>query len=336
LVELSIIIVNYKSEQLIANCLKTLFAETRTIKYEVIIVDNASGAESEQFITSLYPAIRWIQMGYNAGFARANNEGIRHSNAAIILLLNPDTLIENGAIENTFNDFKDSTYVAAGVQLLNTDRTPQISGNYFVKGGLNYLLPLPYLGNFIRWLGMTTGVKKPNVPEAKGIVTVDWINGAFLMVKKTAIERVGLMDEDFFLFAEETEWCGRLKKAGELCIFGDYHVIHLQGETANISFASSGKGYCNLSDRKGLQIMISNLLRIRKQFGSLWLLIIFLFYFVEMIIFPISLLIAKIISGKKTLFHWYQVSGYISNVFKVTRLLPKMIANQPYFYKVLD
>ena len=93
--------------------------------------------------------------------------------------------------------------MACGVQLLNVDRTPQISGNYAMKGGLNYLLPLPFIGNILKFFATILKVKKPNIPEAKDVVEVDWINGVFLMVKKQAIDIAGLMDEDFFLYAEE-------------------------------------------------------------------------------------------------------------------------------------
>ena len=77
-------------------------------------------------------------------------------------------------------------------------------------------MALPYSGRFIRWRGYTFKIKKTNVAEAHGTVEVDWINGAFLMVKKEAIEKAGLMDEDFFLYFEEIEWCSRLRKAGKL------------------------------------------------------------------------------------------------------------------------
>ena len=66
------------------------------------------------------------------------------------------------------------------------------------------------------------------------------------MVKREAIDKAGLMDEDFFLYAEESEWCGRLRKVGRICLFGELNVIHLQGETINQAFGSDGKGYYNL------------------------------------------------------------------------------------------
>ena len=240
--QLSIIIVNFKSPELTVDCLATVYGQTRTIDFEVILVDNNSADNSRELICESYPEVQWIAMDYNAGFARANNAGIRRARGEVILLLNSDTLNVNSAIENCFLKFIDSTYVACGVQLLNTDGTPQISGNYVMKGGLNHLLPLPYVGKLIRWAGNLFSVRKPNVPDASDEVKVDWINGAFLMVRKSAIDRAGVLDEDFFLYAEEAEWCSRLRKVGEMCIYGQFKVVHLQGASADKTFQSRQKG----------------------------------------------------------------------------------------------
>ena len=331
--ELSIIIINYKSGQLVADCIQSIYKQKSAFSYEIIVVDNNSEDNSSQKITGLFPQVIWIEMNYNSGFARANNEGIKRSKGETVLLLNADTIIENNAIEKCYNYLTNSLYIGCGVQLLNADRTPQISGNYAMKGGLNYLLPLPFLGNALKFFATIFKVKKPNVPDAKGIVEVDWINGAFLMVKKSAINKAGLMDEDFFLYAEEAEWCSRLKKTGKLCIYGDLNIIHLQGETSNEIFESSGKGYFNLFDRKGLQIMLSNLVRIRKEFGIAWFLLILSVYVAEIPVFFIGVFISKIFSSKKYSFH--QVKNYAGNIFNILKLSPAIIRNHPYFYKVL-
>ncbi|MBN9380258.1 MAG: glycosyltransferase family 2 protein [Chitinophagaceae bacterium] len=333
---LSIIIVNYKSPGLVLDCLRTVYAQTtNTVGFEVIVVDNASGDDSRERILDAFPSVRWIQMGYNAGFARANNEGIRGSRGDAVLLLNSDTLIEDRAIEECYQRLSSSDYVACGVQLLNPDRTPQISGNFFMKGGLNYLLPLPYLGDLVKKAGMFFNVSKPNVPDAIDLVEVDWINGAFLMVKKDAIEKAGLLDEDFFLYAEEAEWCSRLRKLGKLCIFGHLHVVHLQGASANETFGSEGKGYYNLYDRKGLQIMLSNFVRIRKQFGVGWFLLLLAFYVLEIPVFFIGVLLARIFRGGRSLFSFAQFLKYCKNIVFVTGKSVHIIRNKPYFYKVL-
>lgn len=330
---LSIIIINYKSAQLVYDCLQSIYALKSANEFEIIVVDNHSKDGSREKIISLFPQVIWIEMDYNAGFARANNAGIKKSNGKLVLLLNADTIIENNAIERCVNEFYPSEFIACGVQLLNMDGSAQISGNYAMKGGLNYLLPLPFIGPILKSFANTFGVKKPNVPDATGVVEVDWINGAFLMVKKKAIEKAGLLDEDFFLYAEEAEWCSRLKKVGKLCIYGDIHVIHLQGETSNETFKSSGKGYMNLFDRKGRQIILSNLVRIRKEFGVAWFVIILSVYTLEIPVFFIGVLISKIFFSKK--YSFSQTKNYAENVFSIIKLSGKIISGKPYFYKVL-
>ncbi len=331
--ELSIIIVNYKSPELIINCLQTVIDQTKNISFEIIIVDNNSDDESKELICTAFPQVVWIDMTYNAGFARANNAGIKIAKAEAILLLNPDTIILNEAIENCYLQFIQSGYGACGVQLLNKDLSPQISGNYFMKGGLNYLLPLPYLGTFLRAIAKFIKVKEPNIPNAKGIVEVDWINGAYLMVKKQVIDKTGLMDEDFFLYAEETEWCSRIKKISKLCIYGDIKIIHLQGETTGEVFSSTGKGYQNLFDKKGLQIMLSNLVRIRKQYGVAWFLFILAVYIFDIPIFFLGILFSKIFASKKYSFLDFEI--FTKNVCKIVQFTPTIIRNKPHFYKVL-
>lgn len=329
---LSIIIVNYRSEQLIIDALDSFLPDS-TLGAEVIVVDNDSGTGRLEKIIELFPAVKVLQMGYNAGFARANNEGIRQSSGDIVLLLNPDTLSPKGAIDLSYERFSQSNYVACGVQLLNTDGTPQISGSFFVKGGLNNLLPLPVTGRLVKWLGNQLNVKKPSIFDSDSLVEVDWINGAFLMVKKKAISEAGLLDEDFFLYAEEIEWCSRLRKAGRFCIYGDLKVTHLQGETANQSFGSSGKGYYNLYDKKGLQILVSNFLRIRKQFGIGWFLFQLLFYLAEIPILAIAFLLT--IWQHNPRYPLSLLRAYCGNIWRFIQLVPKMLSNKPYFYKVI-
>ena len=332
---LSIIIVNYKTPGLVIDCLRTVYEQAGSLDFEVIVIDNASEDDSRECILRAFPNVRWSDMGYNAGFARANNAGIRMSQSDTVLLLNSDTLVEQGAVTRCCELFTPSSYIACGVQLLNTDRTPQISGNFFMKGGLNYLLPLPYLGSVIKWAGELFKVNKPNVPEADALVEVDWINGAFLMVKKAAIEKAGLMDEDFFLYAEEAEWCSRLRKQGRMCIYGQLHVVHLQGASANETFGSEGKGYYNLYDRKGLQIMLSNFVRIRKQFGGGWFLLQLAFYLLEVPVFLIGVLLSRLFRGRRSRYTFTQFRQYFKNIMTVVGKMNIILRNKPYFYKVL-
>ena len=333
--DLSIIIVNYKTPQLTVDCLNTIYSQGDDIDFEVIVVDNFSNDNSREMICNAFSQVRWLQMDYNAGFARANNAAIRQSRGEVILLLNSDTLNVNNAIGNCFTLFSASDYVACGVQLLNADGTPQISGNYIMKGGLNHLLPLPYVGNFIKWLGLALAVKKPNVPEATEETEVDWINGAFLMVKKNVLSKAGLLDEDFFLYAEEAEWCARLKKTGRLFIYGQFKVIHLQGATTKTAFQSPEKGYYNLYNKKGLQIILSNMVRVRKEFGVAWFLFQLTIFTLTIPVFFIFSFFENLLKLRNPFRDFRLAGGFTQNVLRVWGYSPVIISNKPYFYKVL-
>jgi GT2 family glycosyltransferase len=274
-------------------------------------------------------------MGYNAGFSRANNAGLKAATGEYLLLLNPDTLILDHALDRCVQRFAGSSHVACGVQLLNPDLTTQISGNYFMKGGLNHLLPLPYWGGLLRWIGYKLNTKVPNVQEAKVVHEVDWISGAFLMVKKDVLEKAGYMDEDFFLFAEEVEWCSRIRKLGVLAIYGDINIIHLQGESTGEAFDSAEKGYYGLYDRKGLQVMLSNHLRVRKQFGVSWYMVLLLNYTFAVPVFFFGSILEGIFRLRNPFRYMKQVAGLTKNVATLWRFTPTIIKNKPHFYKVL-
>lgn len=332
---LSVIIVNYRSAQYIIQCLKSAFQFPSVHNFEWIVADNDSADNSKTLITQAFPMIKWIDMGYNAGFARANNEGIRQSKNEVVLLLNPDTVILDDAINKCYERFVQSANIAAAVQLVNTAGEPQITGNFFMTGGLNHLLPLPYLGSLLRKIAFAFKVKKTNVVQAADEQKVDWISGAFMMVKKPAIDKAGMMDEDFFLYSEEVEWCSRLKKAGELCVYGNLRTIHLEGQTINSATGAATGGYFDLIGRKGLQLMVSQHVRIRKQFGISWFLFHLFMHTIEIPIFSLGSIIANIAHWKNPFRDLHKVESYTDNVMKLWKLLPKIISNKPYFYKML-
>ncbi len=329
----SVIIVNYKTPDLVIDCLQSI-TEIPVNEIELIVVDNFSQDDSESKVMQKFPQVRWIQMNYNSGFARANNEGIKAAKGQFLLLLNSDTINEENAITKCFERFSHSEYVACGIQLLNKDRSPQISGSFFITGGINQLMALPYIGRVIRRIGFLLNIKKTSIPQARGTVEVDWINGAFLMVKKEAIEKAGKLDEDFFLYFEEIEWCSRLRRAGKLCIYGDLKIVHLQGSTANEAFKSEGKGYYNLYDRKGFQIMVSSLLRIRKQFGAGWFVIHLLLHWMTIPVFFLGVLISSPFQLGYT-YSFKQFGGYVRNCFILLSVSGKIISGKPHFYKFL-
>lgn len=331
---LSIIIVNYRAADHICNCLQSAAAFDWFRRFEWIVVDNDSGDDSRERILSRYPFVRWIDMGYNAGFARANNAGMKTATGNMLLLLNPDTLCIDDSVAACFQRLQQSSCVAAGVQLLNRNREPEISGSKFVKGGMNHLLPIPYWGGLIRRLAYTLKTPAPHVKKAAAVQEVDWISGAFLMVKRSAVEQAGMMDEDFFLYGEEVEWCSRLRKTGSLCIFGDLSIIHLEGAAIDERLQVNEKGYYNLYDRKGLQLMVSNHLRVRKQYGAGWYLFLLLNYSWGVLFYAVCSTVHRLLLLQNPLPHWKKVMQFGRNVCRLWTLMPRMLANRPYFYKM--
>lgn len=298
-----------------------------------MIVNNDPDCSDGETIRGRFPAVRWIEMGYNAGFARANNRGILASSGDCVLLLNPDTLLSEDAISACYHRLRRSDFVAAAVQLRNEDGSPQITGNFFMKGGLNHLLPLPYLGPLLRRIAFAVGAKKTNVAAPSAEEKVDWINGAFLMVKRSAIQDAGLMDEDFFLYSEETEWCYRLGLVGSLCVYGDLSITHLQGESVGKIIDQQGKGYQQISGKKGLQLMVSQHVRIRKQFGKGWFLCHLLIFTLEIPILFFVSFVHNLFRLRNPLADWKIGASYARNVFILWRLSPRIWRNEPYFYK---
>jgi len=332
--KLSVIIVNYKSAKLIAGCLDSAFLFPSANEFEWIIVNNSPDADDESFITQKYPFVKWINMGYNSGFARANNAGIKAADCDVVLLLNPDTLVLDDAINKCYQKFVGRDDAACSVQLLNEDQSPQITGSYFMTGGLNHLLPLPYLGVVLQWITSPFRKKRTAVIKATVEQQVDRINGAFMMVKKQAIDKAGLFDEDFFLYSEEVEWCSRLKKAGPIVVYGDLFVVHLQGTSINKETAAADSSYFDLYDKKGLQLIISRNMRIRKQFGVGWFVFHLFANTIEIPVYFICSFFQHLFTLKNPFADFKKIKGYSYNVMRLWGLAPTIIANKPHFYKM--
>lgn len=334
--DISIIIINYKSTRLILDCIESIYQHTSQNSFEVILVDNDSKDDCQEQVMARYPATRWLQMGYNAGFGRANNAGFKIATGKFILLLNADTIILDGAIDKCAALLRQhDEAVGCGVQLLNPDGSNQISGAYNIKGGLNSLLPLPYLGSLVRSLGYLSKSTVPSIKEFKDATEIDWIVGAFIMVKKDLLEKSGYFDTDFFMYSEEIEWCNRLKRNGKLLLFSEPKVIHLLGGTSNDYYnTTENENGKNVWNKKGRQIIVSNMLRIRKQLGLHWLLINAGTYFANVPLFFICLLVDKLINGNKAQFTWNNFGGYVNNMLTLLKFIPRMVSGKPFFYKV--
>ena len=194
---------------------------------EVILVDNGSQDGGRIEVKRAFPSVHIIENEKNLGFAKAVNQGLQKASGRYVLLLNPDTQMKDGAIERlvSFMDAHSDVGVA-GAQLLNADGSkqnsianfPSLATELFNKSLLRWLFPKKFPG------------KERDYPEP---VEVDSVIGACMVVRRKAMEQVGLLDEDYFLFLEETDWCYRMKRAGwKIYHVPQAEVYHFQGKSA--------------------------------------------------------------------------------------------------------
>ncbi len=228
-IRLSFIIVNWNTAVLLENALVSIQDKVGILNYEIIVVDNGSGDTSCAVVKNKFPAVRLIENKHNRGFARAVNQGIRISRGEYIVLFNTDALLTDGAVQSILDYMETHPNVGVcGGQLIYPDGRKQHSFDNFPtllteltnKSLLKKLFPKKYPGKY---------------SDYSSPLSVDSLIGACFFVRKEAIEKTGLLDEDYFFFLEETDWCYRIKKAGYDIIYLPYaHIIHLQGKSAGM------------------------------------------------------------------------------------------------------
>lgn len=234
LMDVSIIIVNWNTRDILRDCLESVYEQTKDISYEVIVIDNASSDDSVQMIKSKFPQVILIENAENRGFASANNQGIQIAKGRYCLLLNSDTIVLDGAIQKTLA-FADQHPEAAvvGCKVLNSDRSLQPTCFMF-PSLLNLFLSATYLYKIFHH-SRFFGREQMTWWDRNDVSEVDVVTGCFMLVRNKAIEQVGLMDESFFMYAEETDWCYRYIQSGWKNIFyPDAAIIHLGGQSSKI------------------------------------------------------------------------------------------------------
>jgi len=226
-VDLSIIIVNWNTKDLLNQCLKSLNQTFQRLKMEIFVVDNGSTDGSGEAVKEARPEVILIDNPSNLGFARANNQALRLSTGKYTLLLNPDTQVKGESIE-TLKAFMDKHPEAGvvGAQLLNSDGSKQNSIANFPSLATELLNK-----SVLRWLFPKTFPGKEKTYSEP--IEVDSVVGACMTVRREVMEKVGLLDEDYFLFLEETDWCYRVKNAGwKIYHHPQAEIYHFQGKSA--------------------------------------------------------------------------------------------------------
>jgi len=231
--DISIIIVNYNTRDLLRNCLNSIYATVSDVSYEIIVVDNASRDESIPMLKREFPAVHLIENEDNRGFGAANNQAFRIMKGKYALLLNTDTVLKEQAVKELF-DFMESnpdTAMACG-QLLNADGSKQNSIASF-PSLLTLLVNMPLLEYCFprRYPSKRYEYVEP--------IEIDSGIGACLMVRKKAIDDVGLFDERYFFFFEETDWAREMHLKGwKIYYVPTARIYHLQGQSIGTDISS--------------------------------------------------------------------------------------------------
>ena len=215
--DLSIIIVSWNTSALLLQCLDSIYQTGSRLAFEVIVVDNGSPDDSVSLVEKHYPAVMLIRNTQNLGFARANNQGLQIGKGRYFLLLNSDTIVPPGALEALIGTADaEPTVGVVGPKLLNMDGTLQRSWASF-----------PSFWSEV--VGKNFPFRTP-VPNRPNTFDVDWIMGACMLVRRETLNDVGKMDEDYFFYSEETDWCFRIKKKNwKIWYITHAEIFHLGG-----------------------------------------------------------------------------------------------------------
>jgi GT2 family glycosyltransferase len=248
MIDLSLIIINWNTRQLLLDCLRSVYATVHRASFEIFVVDNGSTDGSAEAVIKEFPGVTVIANRRNEGFAKANNAAISRMRGTYAVLLNSDTVLKDGALDGMF-DFMDSRPEVGmcGPQLLNEDGSLQTSTGVFPD------MVRELAGSIAARLFPQRERPQP-VSMSGGAIAVDFIIGACMFVRKAAIDAVGMLDPDYFFFYEEIDWCYRMQKTG-------WPVYHLPS-TEVVHFG--GRSTKNLNLRARVESWRSRYLYFRK------------------------------------------------------------------------
>jgi hypothetical protein len=224
--DVSIIIVNWNTRDLLVGCLDSIARTASDLDTETIVVDNASTDGSRDMVRRQFPPVRLLANDHNRGFAAANNQGMALGRGRYLLLLNSDAFLTPDSLQTAVRFMEEHPDVGVcGVKLLNLDGTfqgsyadfPTLKSEFLIATGLGGRLVSPYYPAPRPWPG-----EKAH--------EVDWIGGAFMLLRCEVFEQVGGMDEIYWMYSEETDWCYRVKQAGwKIYYLPQVAIAHVRG-----------------------------------------------------------------------------------------------------------
>lgn len=222
--DLAIVIVNWNTRKLLVDCLTTLPAATAGLTVETWVVDNGSTDSSVPAVREQFPDVRVIANADNRGFAAANNQAIRAATGRHVLLLNSDTLAQPGSLTALVRFLDANPAVGiVGPCLRNADGSVQLSYASF-----------PTLASELT--GRNFRRRRPFPTQTAEAFAVDWVGGACFLVRREALTQFGLLDERYFMYTEEADWCFRARRAGwQVCYLPASEVVHLGGQSSRMA-----------------------------------------------------------------------------------------------------
>jgi GT2 family glycosyltransferase len=240
MIELSIIVVSFNARDDLARCLASLHDAPPARAHEIIVVDNAS-SDGSAHAARQWPDVRVIEAGANLGFARANNLGIRASSGTNLLLLNSDTVVPAGAVDALFVELeRDPRVAVVGPRLVDEDGRVELSFGSMI-GPLNEVRQKLLVRGHAKGIGWISSrvERMTSLPRFP-----DWVTGACLLVRRSEAEGVGLLDERYFMYAEDVDFCAAIRQRGGRIRFTPaITVVHRRGRSAVTAPEATARSY---------------------------------------------------------------------------------------------
>jgi N-acetylglucosaminyl-diphospho-decaprenol L-rhamnosyltransferase len=238
---LAIVIVNFNAREHLDDCLASLAAAPPAASHEIVVVDNASSDGSGASVRARWPDVALYEQTENRGFAAATNAGIRATASELVLLLNNDTIVPPGALDALVARLDANPAAAvAGPRLVDSAGQPELSFGPMISP-LGELRQKTLTALHRRGVGpVGSWVRRATEREHD----VDWVSGACLLVRRTAAETVGLLDERYFLYTEDVDFCAAIRARGHRVLFTPAaEVVHLRGRSRATAPAASNAAY---------------------------------------------------------------------------------------------
>jgi GT2 family glycosyltransferase len=227
---LAIVIISFNVRTLLKECLESIYRETRRTRFEIWVIDNHSRDDSVAMLKESFPQVHLIESTENLGFTRANNRVLPRCRSDLVLLLNPDTVIQEGALDKIVQFMDEHPEVGvSGCRVQNQDGSLQLA--------CRRALPTPQVA-FYRLTGLSRLFPNSKVMAKYNLTyldanqphEVDAVSGAFLLIRQRVIDQIGLLDERFWIFGEDLDWCIRAKTAGwKVMYYPKATILHYKG-----------------------------------------------------------------------------------------------------------